>query len=94
MTFGETLRQLRTAAGVGIKRLGPELGVSYSYLSKLESGDVNPSEKLVGRVAAYFDYNQDRLLLSAGKVPPEILQILRDNPDDAVGFLRRRFRRG
>ena len=94
MTFGEILRQLRTAAGVGIKRLGPELGVTYSHLSKLESGDVNPSEKLVGRVAAYFQYDRDRLLLAAGKVPPEILRILQDHPDDAVGFLRRRFGRG
>lgn len=94
MTFGAILRQLRTASGVGIKRLGPELGVTYSYLSKLESGDVNPSEKLVGRVAAYFKYDRDALLLAAGKVPPEILRILQDHPDDAIEFLRRRFGRG
>lgn len=94
MNFGVILRQLRTDAGVGIKRLAPELGVSYSYVSKLENGEVNPSEALVGRVAAYFQYDRDRLLLSAGKVPPEILRILQDHPDDAVEFLRQRFARG
>ena len=91
MQFGETLRRLRTKAGVGIKRLAPEIGVSYSYVSKLENNEVNPSEELIGRIAAYFHYDRDRLLLSAGKVPPEILRILQDNPEDAVDFLRRRF---
>lgn len=94
MSFAEILRQLRTDAGVGIKRLAPELGVSYSYVSKLENGEVGPSEELVGRIAAYFKYDRDRLLLSAGKVPPEILRILQDHPDDAIEFLRQRFGRG
>ena len=95
MEFGTILHELRGKAGIGIKRLAPELGVSYSYLSKLESNQVRPSEELVERVARYFDYDQDRLLLSADKVPPEILQILREHPEDAIDFLRERFgRRG
>ncbi len=95
MEFGNILHELRGKAGIGIKRLAPELGVSYSYLSKLESNQVRPSEELVERVARYFQYDQDRLLLSADKVPPEILQILREHPEDAIEFLRERFgRRG
>jgi HTH-type transcriptional regulator, competence development regulator len=93
MGFGELLRQLRTGTGVGIKRLAPELGVTYSYLSKLENSEVGPSEELVGRIARHFRYDQDRLLLSAGKVPPEILRILQEHPEEAIGFLRERFGR-
>jgi transcriptional regulator with XRE-family HTH domain len=93
MEFGEILRKLRTEAGIGIKRLAPQLRVSYSYLSKLENKETQPSEELVDRVARYFHHDYDRLLLSAGKVPPEILKILRENPDDAVGYLRERFGR-
>jgi transcriptional regulator with XRE-family HTH domain len=89
--FSQILRHLRTKAGLGIKRLAPELGVSYTYVSKLENGEVHPSADLVGRVADYFDYNRDRLLLSAGKIPEEILEILREHPDDALEFLRERF---
>jgi transcriptional regulator with XRE-family HTH domain len=89
--FGELLRELRTTAGVGIKRLGPELGVTYSYVSKLENNEVNPSEELVGRIADYFHYDRDRLLIAAGKVPPEILRILQEHPEDAIDFLRKRF---
>jgi transcriptional regulator with XRE-family HTH domain len=91
MPFGEILRELRTKSGVGIKRLAPELGVDYTYLSKLESNQVRPSEQLIDRVAIYFDYDRDLLLLSADRVPADIRQILRDNPQDAVNYLRERF---
>jgi len=91
MEFGKILKKLRTDSGQGIKKLAPELGVSYTYLSKLENGAIAPSEKFVGRVAKYFSYSQDALLLSAGKVPSEVLEILRKNPDEAVNYLRERF---
>jgi transcriptional regulator with XRE-family HTH domain len=94
MDFGDLLRQLRLKSGVGIKRLAPELDVSYSYLSKLENKEVGPSEELVERVAHYFHYDRDRLLLAAGKVPAEVLRILQEHPDDAIGFLKERFGRG
>ena len=93
MEFGEILRKLRSDAGLGIKRLAPELGVNYSYLSKLENGEAGPSHEFVERVAHYFHYDEDKLLLSAGKIPPEILEILRKHPDDAVQFLKERFGR-
>jgi len=91
MKFGKILRMLRGKTGVGIKTLAPELGVSYSYLSKLENDEVGPSEQLVSRVAHYFDEDRDQLLLSAGKIPDDILNILRDNPEEAINFLRKRF---
>ncbi len=92
--FGDILRELRTKEGVGIKRLAPELGVSYSYLSKLENNEIGPSKDLIDKIAKYFDYDRDQLLLAAGKIPPEILQILQDNPEEALDFLRERFGRG
>lgn len=91
MEFGQILRRLRISSGIGIKRLAPELKVNYTYLSKLENNEINPSAELVSRVAEYFDYDRDSLLLSAGKVPQEILNILREHPDEALSFLRERF---
>lgn len=91
MEFGDILRDLRGKTGMGIKRLAPDLGVSYTYLSKLENNQIRPSEELVGRVAKYFDYDRDQLLLAADKIPPEISQILRDHPEEAIAFLRARF---
>ncbi len=91
MEFGQILRGLRTRNGIGIKRLAPELQVNYTYLSKLENNEISPSAELVTRVAEYFNYDRDALLLSAGKVPQEILDILREHPDEALKFLRDRF---
>jgi HTH-type transcriptional regulator, competence development regulator len=91
MEFGRILRSLRAKSGIGIKRLAPELQVNYTYLSKLENNEISPSAELVDRVADYFSYDRDALLLSAGKVPQEIIDILRENPEEALKFLRDRF---
>jgi HTH-type transcriptional regulator, competence development regulator len=89
--FGDILHGLRARSGLGIKRLAPDLGVSYSYLSKLESNQARPSEEFVVRVADYFHYDRDHLLLAADRVPPEVLEILREHPEEALSFLRERF---
>jgi transcriptional regulator with XRE-family HTH domain len=91
MKFGSILRKLRTDSGKGIKKLAPELGVNYTYLSKLENEEIRPSEELVERISKYFGYDRQRLLLSAGRVPPEILDILREHPEEAVNLLKERF---
>src|SRR5215472_16483051 len=91
MKFGRILRELRTESGKGIKRLAPELGVTYSYLSKLENNEIGPSEELIARIAEHFDYDRAKLMLSAGKVPVEIVRILQNNPDEAIKLLRERF---
>lgn len=91
MEFGKKLRELRLGAGASIKKLAPELGVTYTYLSKLENNEARPSEEFVERVSRYFDYNSSELLLASGRVPPDILEILRTHPQDAVIFLRKHF---
>lgn len=91
MKFGDILRQLRSERGQSIKTLAPDLGVDYSYVSKLENHAIMPSPELVGRVADYFNYDRDKLMLSAGKVPEEILTILREHPEEALDYLRERF---
>lgn len=91
MEFGVLLRDLRNQRGIGIKQLAPALGVSYTYLSKLEHNQVRPSRDLVTRVAQYFCYDQNRLLLAAEKVPLDILEILRRHPEEATALLRDRF---
>jgi transcriptional regulator with XRE-family HTH domain len=91
MKFGKILRQLRLESGMGIKSLAPELRVNYTYLSKLENEAISPSEDLITRVADYFGFDRDALLLSAGKIPEDILTILREHPDDAIAVLRKQF---
>lgn len=91
MEFGVLLRDIRRKKGIGIKQLAPELGVSYTYLSKLEHNQVRPSRALIARVADYFSYDQNILLLAADKVPADVMEILRAYPAEAVTLLREQF---
>ena len=90
-TFGRVLRELRRNSGVGIKRFGPQLGVSYSYVSKLENDVMPPSAGFVQRAADYFEVDPNLLLLAAGKVPADVMRILQDYPEEALELLRKRF---
>ena len=91
MKFGKILRELWLESGKGIKALAPELNVNYTYLSKLENGAIGPSHELIDRIADYFGFDRELLLLSAGKVPEDVLEILREHPVDAVASLRKQF---
>lgn len=48
---GAALRALRLAAGLTIERTAHLAGISPSYLSRAESGDVQPKPKWVAHVA-------------------------------------------
>ena|SRR5258705_13665591 len=91
MGLGKIVRELRLRKGKGIKSVAPDLGITYSYLSKIENDEVRPSGQLIDRLAAYFAYDKDRLSLAAGRVPPDLVEILRQHPDDAIALLRERF---
>jgi len=76
---------------MGLKRLAPDLGVSYTYLSKIENNRVVPSTDVVNRAARYFDEDSDELLILADQIPEDVRRILRERPREALGFLRERF---
>ncbi|SRR6266851_9890893 len=94
MTLGKTLKKLRAQQGLGIKTLAPRLGVDHTYLSKLENDLARPSADLVQRIARYFRYDAEELLLLTGRVPPDVQRILQRNPREAIEFLRKRFLSG
>lgn len=89
--FGEHLRELRHLKGVGLKSAAPALGVSYSYLSKLENEKASPSEELLVRLASYYQADSDELFFLADRIPDDVRGILRENPRLALAFLRERF---
>jgi len=91
MEFGKTLKQLRTKRGVSIKKLAPEIGLNYTYISKLENSKVMPSPKVINKLSRYFNYSTDELMLMAGKIPSDIQEILKNNPKEALNILRRKF---
>ena len=93
MEFHQIIKILRNKRGIGIKRLAPELGLNYTYLSKLENNKSKPSPEVIKKFAKYDKYNEDELFLSAGKIPADVQEIIDKNPAAAIDILRKEFGR-
>ena len=79
--FGVRLRELRKQAGLTQRELADRVNVDFSYLSKIESGAVPPpSEKVILQLVEALNADKDELTILAGKIPPDIAQILK-NPE-------------
>ena len=91
MLFGKLIKDLRLKKGVSIKKLAPILGLNYTYISKIENSRVSPSPEVLKKMSNYFGYDSDELLIKAGKIPSDVEEIIKNNPREAVAYLRRKF---
>lgn len=90
MKFGERVRTLRESRLLTQNVLAERMGVSVSYISKVENerlhfGDY-PSEKFIHKLAAELHADEDELLLLADKVPESMRQRIRERPDAFRAF--------
>jgi transcriptional regulator with XRE-family HTH domain len=85
MRFGDRVRALRTAMGLSQRALGERVGVSFTYISKVENGKLDfgdyPSEDLIRRLAAALNADEEELLLLAEKIPEPIRRRFFERPD-------------
>ncbi len=83
--FGERVRQLRRTRGLGQRAFAQLVGISFTYVSKIENEKLDfgdyPSEELIVRIAAALDANEDELLILAKKIPERIQQRVLERPD-------------
>lgn len=89
--LGKILKTMRLSQQKSLKGLAPELDVTYTYLSKIENGKSVPSDELIKRMALVFGCDSEELMVSAGKIPEDILDILKSNPKLAIETLRKAF---
>lgn len=81
MTFGERLRQLRQAQRLNQRTLAARVGIDFTYLSKIESGRMDPpSADTIVKLAWALGANPDELLLLAHKVPEDLIPIITRSP--------------
>jgi transcriptional regulator with XRE-family HTH domain len=85
MHFGERIRQLRRQQGLTQRGLAKSIGVSDTYISKVENENLHfgnyPSEKFIHKLAEVLDADEEELLLLADKVPAVIRKRVRERPD-------------
>jgi transcriptional regulator with XRE-family HTH domain len=81
MTFGEHIRWWRKERGVGLRRFARAMGVTPTFVSRMERGlGALPGEATIHKMAVYFDKNPDELLALADKVASDILAVITREP--------------
>jgi transcriptional regulator with XRE-family HTH domain len=90
MRFAERVRELRDESGLTQQELADRLGVSVSYISKVENerlhfGDY-PSEKFIHKLATELDADEDELLLLTDRVPVSLRKRIRERPEAFMRF--------
>jgi transcriptional regulator with XRE-family HTH domain len=92
--FGNRIRELREAKkqidpAFSLRRFAQAVGISATFLSKIETGMASPpSVENIKKMAELLEVDADELLALAGKVDPEINDIIREQPKAMADFLR------
>lgn len=87
--FGELLRNLRKERKVTQRQLAERVGIDFTYISKIESGTMDPpAEDKIIKIAEVLQAEPEELILAAKKVPKSFQRLITENKEIPV-FLRK-----
>jgi len=87
--FGKILRREREMNKIGLREMAKMIGVSPTYLSRVERGEVPPfSEGRIRDIAGILCLDVDELLASSGKVSSDLVGVILDHPKEMAGLIR------
>jgi HTH-type transcriptional regulator, competence development regulator len=88
-SFGATVRRDRERLEIGLREMAKMIGVSPTYLSKVERDEFHPpAEDKVKKIAEIIARDPDELLALAGRVSSDLTEIIRRQPREMASFLR------
>lgn len=93
--FGDFIKELRNARkatddSFSLRGVAEKAGISPTYLSKIERGELPPSEKAIRSIAKALELSADELFAKVEKIDPEIQKTLSHHaaPVAMAAFLR------
>ena len=86
MNIGQTIKALRTRAGLTQEQLAGQLGVTYQAISKWETGANTPDISLLPTLATAFGVSIDTLFSDQPALPPLSLDHIPD--DDTIRVIQ------
>ena len=87
--FGAFIRRKRQVREIGLREMAKKIGVSPTYLSKVERDEATPpTEEKVQSIAQILGCNADELLAMANRVPSELAGIIKRRPVEMSVLLR------
>lgn len=87
--FGQVLRRRRLEKGYSLRKFAEMVGISPTYLSQVEQGNVDPpTAERVRRMAELLDANPDEWIALAGRMPEDLPEIIQQQPTELPELLR------
>lgn len=87
--FGAFIRRERVSKEIGLREMAKRIGISPTYLSKIERDEFPPpTEERVRAIAKIIGCDPDDLLARAGRVSSEITDIIKGQPVQLAALLR------
>jgi transcriptional regulator with XRE-family HTH domain len=88
-SFGALVRREREAKEIGLREMAKLIGISPTYLSKVERNELPPpAEERVRRIAEIIGQDADELLALAGRVASDLSEIIKQLPRETAALLR------
>ncbi|MGH7451516.1 MAG: helix-turn-helix domain-containing protein [bacterium] len=88
MKLGMRLRELRNNKNLSIKALAKKLKVNHAYLSRIESGRVQPSEQILTKISKALKHDEAELMLLADRIPTEWRSTIKKIPEETAHLIR------
>src|SRR5689334_22620372 len=87
--FGALVRREREATDIGLREMAKMIGVSPTYLSKIERDEFPPpAEDKVRKIATIIGCDADELLARADRVSSDLSEIIKRRPVQVAALLR------
>lgn len=87
--FGAFIRREREGRKIGLREMAKKIGVSPTYMSKVERDEFKPpTEDKVRAIAAIIECDPDELLALADRVSSDLTEIIKGQPREMASFLR------
>jgi transcriptional regulator with XRE-family HTH domain len=89
-TFGEIVREARLKMNMTLRKFASEIGLSPTFVSKMEVGEyMPPKEENIIKIADFLGLDKDELLAKASKVSSDIQNKILEAPKLYASFLRK-----
>ncbi len=85
--FGDELRKLRKAAGYTQAHLAKLAGISTAYVSQLETGEKEPTDRVITKLSGPLDIPENHLLIKVGKIKMDLAGTLATGRKEAPELL-------
>lgn len=88
--LGAYVRREREAKNLTLRMMAAMLGVSPTYMSKVERSEcAPPTEDRIRAIAQILERDPDVLLAMAGRVPSDLAEIIKRHPVEVAAMMRK-----